>query len=444
VNEALTRAAVIPPADVLITRALAKRPRRASSLQAETAVYTELSRLTNGGAGDSVESLLEAACRLCNAGSAGLSMLRTDELGNSTIRWESIRGALASHEGGETALNSSPCGVCLDAGETVLMWRPERAYRHLSLSLPPIIEKLIAPLYDEAGKPVGTLWVAHHDSKSGFCANDAKILEHLAIQLARNLKVERAVKQHRQVLASLEWHEDAQLKLTRELAEERSRRMLAEASEKSLREALVFKEAATYEAHHRAKNSLQIAASLLSVHARATTAPELKEALTDARARLHVLAQVHELLYRGNTGDREILMSSLLEDVADALRKSFDERSEQIVLTVVSQPISLAPDRAIPLALLANELLTNAYKHAFPDAASGAITLQLSCNPQQELVLQIADDGIGMPEHADHATTLGLRLIRIFAKQLHGELAFAATAGTKGTQITLTAPLQLN
>jgi two-component sensor histidine kinase len=170
----------------------------------------------------------------------------------------------------------------------------------------------------------------------------------------------------------------------------------------------------------------------------------LKEALKAARTRLHVLAQVHELLYRGNTGDREILMSSLLEDVADALRKSFDEQSEKIVLTVVSEPISLSPDRAIPLALLANELLTNAYKHAFPEAAPGTIALQLSCNPQHELVLQIVDNGVGMPQREDDATTLGLRLIRIFAKQLNGELAFAAAAGTKGTRITFTAPLLLN
>ena len=431
------------PADILITRVLAKRPRRASSLQAEAAVYRELSRLMREGPHDSMTSFLEVVCRLCGAGSAGLSVLRTDESGNATIRWDSISGALASHAGGEAPRNFSPCGACIDAGETVLMWRPERAYHHLSLSLPPIIEKLIAPLYDEAGNPLGTLWVAHHDSRSGFCANDATTLEHLAVQLVRNLQSIRAAQEHRDVVTSLAWHEDVQRKLTRDLAEERSRRMLAEASEKSLREALVFKEAATCEAHHRAKNSLQIAASLLSIHARAATTTEVRQALDDARTRLHVLADVHALLYRGNAGDQEILMSTLFEAVADGLRKSFAERSQQIVLKVASQPLSLVPDRAIPLALLANEIMTNAYKHAFPDAASGEITLQFSCTPQQEIVLQIADDGVGIREREDHAT-LGLRLMRIFAKQLRGELAFATTADTKGTRITLKAPLLAN
>ncbi len=432
----------VPPADVLITSALTKRPRRPSSLQAEAAVYSELARLRVDGTEESMASFLEVTRRLSGAGSAGISMLRTDESGNAYIRWESISGALAAHEGGEAPRNSSPCGLCIDAAETVLMWRPERAYRHLSLALPPIIEKLIAPLYDSNGTALGTLWVAHHDSRSGFCLNDVEVIEQLAIQLIRQLKLRQAASEHRNVLAALAWHRDTQLSLTQELVQERSARARAEASEKSLREALVFKEAATYEAHHRVKNSLQIVASLLSMHVRTATVTEVRAALQEAQARLQVLAQVHELLYRGNNSAQEILMSTLLESIGDGLRNSFAERSAQIVLNIAAEPILLGADRAIPLALVANEIMTNAYKHAFPDEASGEIAVRLVSTPENTLILQIADDGVGIHSPPDSAT-LGVRLVHLFAKQLHGELSFTSTSGPRGTTVTLDMPREL-
>ena len=435
-NHVLSAVAGVLPSDVLITSALTKRPRRSSSLRAEAAVYSELAKLTVDGTEESMASFLEVTRRLSGAGSAGISMLRTDEAGNTRIRWESITGALAAHEGGEAPRDASPCGLCIDTAKTVLMWRPERAYRHLSLALPPIIEKLIAPLYDSNGAPLGTLWVAHHDSRSGFCADDAEVLEQLAVQLIRQLKLRQAASDHRVVLAALDWHRDAQLSLTQELAREKGARARAEASARSLRESLVFKEAAMYEAHHRAKNSLQIAASLLSMHSRAATATEVRTGLQEAQARLHVLAQVHELLYRGSNNAQEVLMSTLLEATGDALRKCFPERSAQIVLKIAAEPVSLGSDQAIPLALLANEAMTNAYKHAFPDAASGEIAVRLYSTPENALTLEIADDGIGMCSSGDHAT-LGVRLVRIFAKQLHGELNFATPPGLKGTTVTL-------
>ena len=241
-------------------------------------------------------------------------------------------------------------------------------------------------------------------------------------------------------LSSVAWHSDTQRTLTRELAEERRQRILAQASEKSLREALLYKDAAAHEAHHRTKNSLQIAASLLSLNARASDSPEVRHSLQEARSRLHVLAQVHELFYLGDAGTREMLLSTLLASIADGLRKSFAERSAQVVLTVAAEPMPLAADRAVPIALLANEIITNAYKHAFPEAATGTIAIELSSDPQQELVLRIADDGIGMPEQKVHET-LGLRLIGIFAKQLRGNLTFTANANSKGTVVTLAVPL---
>ena len=89
------------------------------------------------------------------------------------------------------------------------------------------------------------------------------------------------------------------------------------------------------------------------------------------------------------------------------------------------------------MALLANELVTNAYKHAFPNDSSGEITVSLQQTPGHELTLRIADTGIGV-----HLTGseigMGLKLIRNLAAQLRGTLTFATPAGRRRSAITLT------
>lgn len=112
----------------------------------------------------------------------GLSLLRDDGTGQTIVRWAAISGALAAHEGTDTPRASSPCGLCLDAGATIRVSRPQRAFTSLRDMQPAIVEDLIVPLYDNASKPLGTLWIAHHDSRSHFCSDDARIAEQLAAQ----------------------------------------------------------------------------------------------------------------------------------------------------------------------------------------------------------------------------------------------------------------------
>ena len=116
-------------------------------------------------------------------------MLRDDGAGQPVVRWAAISGALASHEGTDTPRDSSPCGLCLDTGTTIRVSRPQRAFTSLRDTQPAIVEDLIVPLYDNASKPLGTLWIAHHDRRSHFCSDDARIAEQLAAQavLALNL-----------------------------------------------------------------------------------------------------------------------------------------------------------------------------------------------------------------------------------------------------------------
>ena len=201
----------------------------------------------------------------------------------------------------------SPCGQCLDAGTTILLQRPERVFTYLRGTQPSIAQDLIVPLYDSASQPMGTLLIAHHDSTSRFSADDVRMMEQLAVQLILALKLLEQAREHRHALALLESHKMAQRALTDALAEERRRRERSEAAESAARQALEFKDVVLREVHHRVKNTIQMAASLLSLHARATPSEQVRSCLQASYGRLRLLAKVHELLYASATSTQRCL-----------------------------------------------------------------------------------------------------------------------------------------
>lgn len=221
-----------------------------------------------------------------------------------------------------------------------------------------------------------------------------------------------------------------------QLAEERLLRQRAEATEKSLRQALLLKDTVIRDVHHRAANTLQIAANVLALQARATASAETRTTLLEGRRRLHLLATVHELLYRNANNAQAILMPPLLDAIGNALQQSFAELRERVELRVSAAPIVLAAEDAIPLALLANEVITNAYKHAFPEQRHGRIAVSLNLAPRDAIVLRIHDNGVGLSRHA-MAAGFGTTLIRNFADQLQATIAFGASAHGSGTVVSV-------
>jgi two-component sensor histidine kinase len=439
VNIATIANTEVLPAHPLFGAALRNPAECAPYLQAEVTAFCELSKILADDPRVALRRFLEIALRLCKAGSAGVSLLRSRAAGEATVHWEAISGALAVHEGSDAMRDFSPCGLCLDAGTTILLSRPERVFTYLRGTRPPIVQDLIVPLYDSARQPLGTLWIAHHDSTSRFSSDDVRMVEQLAVQLILALKLLEQAREHRHALALIESHELARRALTDALAEERRRRERSEAAENSARQALEFKDEVIREVHHRVRNTIQMAASLLSLHARATPSEQVRCSLQASYGRLRLLAKVHELLYASAGSTQGVLLPPLFQALGDALRQSFAEMSDRVRLRITSDPVQLAADEAIPLALLANELITNAYKHAFPQGSVGEIVLNLSWTAEPALVLHVADSGVGMrPNSAESG--LGLQLIRTFAAQLRGTLAFAESIDGTGTAVTLTLP----
>ena len=437
-NSATIAAVENRPPDLFVTGATLQRRDVAPDLQAEAAAFCELSKILADDPCVALRRVLDVARGACHAGSAGLSLLRDDGAGRTVVHWAAISGALAAHEGTDTPRDSSPCGLSLEAGKTIRVSRPQRAFPSLRATQPEIVEDLIVPLYDKASKPLGTLWIAHHDRKSHFSSDDARIAEQLAAQsvLALNLLGASPRASQRNGLARIASSRAAEL-LAHDLAEERDLREYAEASESESRRALVFKDAMLHEVNHRTKNTLQTAGALLVLQASATSSAQVRMALLDSYARLQLLAKVHELLSTKTDGAQTVLMPGLLQTLGDGLRQSFAKTSAQVSLQLTCDPIELPADQAIPLALLANELVTNAYKHAFPNDSSGEITVSLRQTPENELILRVADTGIGV-HLTGGESGMGLKLIRTLAAQLQGTLTFATPPEGAGTAVTLT------
>jgi two-component sensor histidine kinase len=176
-----------------------------------------------------------------------------------------------------------------------------------------------------------------------------------------------------------------------------------------LQEALAHQEFLTKEISHRVKNSLSIVASLLSMQSRASDNPGSRRALDDAQARVQTIAKVHDRMWRKDEVDTVNLAEFLAELCADlqASMPSFD-------LICEIAPVSLATDQAVSLGLLANELITNAVKYAYP-GGSGEVRLIVAPTERDELRLEVSDRGIGLPAHKGSAPSggLGTKLIQL-------------------------------
>jgi Signal transduction histidine kinase len=201
------------------------------------------------------------------------------------------------------------------------------------------------------------------------------------------------------------------------------RKLEEERTKKSLDE----KEALLRELHHRVKNNLNVVASLLDLQLLSIQEPERAiDALSNSRNRVIAMAMIHEELYNAG-GYGRVDMSSYLRRLTSELQDAFSPLQE-IILETRAESLELDIDRAIPCGLITNELITNAFKHAFPRGTGGKIDVILRKTSEDRAELLVADDGVG-PMSPKKEATLGLSLVRLLAEQLGGELEIAGTRG---------------
>lgn len=201
-------------------------------------------------------------------------------------------------------------------------------------------------------------------------------------------------------------------------------------SEKKLRTSLEEKEVLLQEIHHRVKNNLQVVSSLLYLQSENFSDPELTACFLESQSRICSMALAHEQLYQ-TKNLCEIRLKAYVESLVDQLRQAFLLPDQVITCRLEVDDFVLDIEKVIPCGLLITELLSNAYKHAFVDGRAGNITISMHCCAE-EMVLAVADDGVGLPSGFDYCqtNTLGMHLMTALANQLNGSLELEQDHGT--------------
>ena len=162
-------------ATVISTDQLRQRPGRPPNHAAENRALVELAREMAHAPDNVLQALAETALNLCQAGSAGISLLDSD---GTHFYWPTVVGALAALVGGGTPRSFGPCGTVLDTNAAVMMTHPERHFDYLAAVTPAIEEVLLIPFYVD-GVAVGTIWVVHHDERHRFDSEDLRVVTNL-------------------------------------------------------------------------------------------------------------------------------------------------------------------------------------------------------------------------------------------------------------------------
>jgi two-component system, sensor histidine kinase PdtaS len=202
--------------------------------------------------------------------------------------------------------------------------------------------------------------------------------------------------------------------------------------EREAKERLAEKELLIREVHHRVKNNMQLIQSMIRLNLKKTNAdaPELIEELN---RRIFSMALIHEQMYK-----TESLGCFTLEEYLNELINNIRGGSsfDGIKLNADIEPIPLEQDAAIPCGIIINEVLTNAFKYAFPDNKPGTIWVRFSIKENKKH-LEIQDDGVGFNPKKNRIS-FGLQLVEILAQQLNGEVRIES--GPEGTCFSLVFP----
>ena len=194
-------------------------------------------------------------------------------------------------------------------------------------------------------------------------------------------------------------------------------------AEAQLKANLKEKEVLLKEIHHRVKNNLYVISSLLNLQSSYVEDGYILDLFSDSQNRIQAMALIHEQLYQSQDL-AQINFAEYIQSLVNNLFVSYSTNSSRIKPVLNLESICLNLDTAIPCGLLINELVTNSFKHAFPENNSGEIKIEAKSQVNDCLQLIISDNGIGMKPDFDwqNSHSLGLRLVNILSQQLDAKI----------------------
>ena len=175
------------------------------------------------------------------------------------------------------------------------------------------------------------------------------------------------------------------------------------------------------EMNHRVANSLQLITSLIELQSRRVRDPEARGLLQQAAERVDAVSRVHRRLYTsGEVG--VVQMDQYLAGLVGELNRASSSDGTAGSITLRAEPVRIETDRAIPIGLIVNELVTNALKYAYPDGSSGPVRVVLNREGRSTRLI-VEDDGVGTGSGAPQGSGLGRTIVDAMASQLRAVVA---------------------
>ncbi len=199
-----------------------------------------------------------------------------------------------------------------------------------------------------------------------------------------------------------------------------------------IEDSLKEKEVLLKEIHHRVKNNMQVISSMLSLQATYIEDEDMLKIFDESQNRVKSMGLIHNKLYQSADLSGVDLME-YTQTLGGQLIHSYGADASGITIRVDGSDIKLGIDRAVPVGLILNELISNSLKHAFPDGRGGRILVNFEGESGGRITIDYSDDGIGIPQDIDFRDTksLGMELVTTLVEQIEGSIELSRDDGTR-------------
>ncbi len=186
------------------------------------------------------------------------------------------------------------------------------------------------------------------------------------------------------------------------------------------------------ELYHRTKNNMQVILSMLKIQSHISNDPRITVIFNDISNKIHAMSMVHQKLYEAEDLSH-IELKEYIKDIARHIIFSYNSVNDKIELHYDLEDLKITIDKAVPLGLVLTELISNAFKHAFPNGRQGAITIDLYSVPQNKMILEISNNGVKVKnDNIREIRGMGLEnVFTIVEYQLRGSIDWETNNGLK-------------